>query len=220
MWNLIPSKGIPPTRIARYCCALLKESGTPNSMAALGVRASESRKRQGRDVFGIRGGTYREALFFSIDHAEEVHHEALDRDPVWDCTMIKTMREHGETVVNPIYEWKDSEVWQYIRDNKIKTNPLYDCGRSRVGCLFCPLSSHREHKRDEMEYPKYREAYVRSFDRMLVEMKRKLELRGEEVKDFQKWKDGEAVYRWWIEEDKYNVKGQLSFDFSGNIKED
>lgn len=27
MWNLIPKKKMPPTRIARYCCAYLKETG-------------------------------------------------------------------------------------------------------------------------------------------------------------------------------------------------
>ena len=27
MWSLIPQKKMPPTRLARYCCAYLKESG-------------------------------------------------------------------------------------------------------------------------------------------------------------------------------------------------
>lgn len=64
MWNLIPEKLMPPTRIVRYCCAVLKESGTPNRICALGVRAAESRKRQGRDVFGIRGGETTGKLHF------------------------------------------------------------------------------------------------------------------------------------------------------------
>ena len=38
MWNLIPEKGICPTRIARYCCSILKEASTPNAIACLGVR--------------------------------------------------------------------------------------------------------------------------------------------------------------------------------------
>lgn len=66
MWNLIPNKGIPPTRLARYCCSVLKETSTPNRMACLGVRASESMKRQGRDTFGVRGGSYRQATFFHL----------------------------------------------------------------------------------------------------------------------------------------------------------
>ena len=64
MWNLIPQKFMPPTRIIRYCCAVLKEAGTPNRVCALGVRAAESSKRQGRDVFGIRGGELQASYIF------------------------------------------------------------------------------------------------------------------------------------------------------------
>lgn len=66
MWNLIPKKYLPPTRIVRYCCSILKESGTPNRICALGVRGAESSNRQGRDVFGIRGGTTGKLHFFHL----------------------------------------------------------------------------------------------------------------------------------------------------------
>ena len=66
MWTLIPKKKLPPTRIARYCCSVLKESSTPNRMAVLGVRSAESTKRQGRDVFGVRGGHYAKLHFFRL----------------------------------------------------------------------------------------------------------------------------------------------------------
>jgi phosphoadenosine phosphosulfate reductase len=45
MWNLIPRKLMPPTRIIRYCCAALKESGGDGRMAVTGVRWSESNAR-------------------------------------------------------------------------------------------------------------------------------------------------------------------------------
>lgn len=66
MWNLIPRKLMPSTRLVRYCCQYLKEQSTPNRLACLGVRADESRKRQGRDVFGIRGGTTGKLHFFHL----------------------------------------------------------------------------------------------------------------------------------------------------------
>lgn len=66
MWNLIAEKGIPPTRLARYCCSTLKETSTPNAMAVLGVRGGESSKRQGRDVFGVRGGHTGRLHFFHL----------------------------------------------------------------------------------------------------------------------------------------------------------
>lgn len=51
MWNLIPKKLMPPTRIARYCCTMLKESGGDGRMTVTGVRWAESTKR--RDNQGI-----------------------------------------------------------------------------------------------------------------------------------------------------------------------
>lgn len=66
MWNLIPQKLMPPTRIVRYCCQVLKESGTPNRIASLGVREEESSKRQGRDIFGVRGGVTGKLHFFRL----------------------------------------------------------------------------------------------------------------------------------------------------------
>lgn len=50
MWNLIPKKKMPPTRIARYCCQYLKESNGEGRVTVTGVRWAESpnrRKNQG-----------------------------------------------------------------------------------------------------------------------------------------------------------------------------
>ena len=67
MWNLIPKKQMPPTRIVRYCCQVLKETSTPNRLCALGVRADESTKRQGRDIFSTRGGATKTQYFFHLN---------------------------------------------------------------------------------------------------------------------------------------------------------
>lgn len=64
MWNLIPKKLMPPTRIVRYCCSVLKESATPNRIACLGVREEESTKRAGRNIFSSRGARIGTQSFF------------------------------------------------------------------------------------------------------------------------------------------------------------
>lgn len=48
MWNLIPKKVMPPTRVMRYCCASLKESSGNGRFVATGVRKAESVKRSTR----------------------------------------------------------------------------------------------------------------------------------------------------------------------------
>lgn len=48
MWQLIVKKKMPPTRLARYCCAYLKENDCKNRMIATGVRWDESKNRADR----------------------------------------------------------------------------------------------------------------------------------------------------------------------------
>lgn len=46
MWNLIPKKLMPPTRLVRYCCDNLKESGGTGRITVTGVRWAESTNRK------------------------------------------------------------------------------------------------------------------------------------------------------------------------------
>lgn len=214
--SLIVKNVYPPTRTARYCCKYLKETSVSNRLCALGVRKAESSKRQGRDIFatrGMQGGQQKleRAKFFSLDHAEEVHRESQEiNDPVWDCTMIKTMKEHGDMLVNPIYEWSDSDIWQYINSRNVTVNPLYypPYNYKRVGCVLCPMAGYNEKKKQVSDFPGFKRMYIAAFDAMLEERKR----RG--LENRQGWENGTEVFNWWTEEYKHNVKGQMDiFDF-------
>jgi len=46
MWSLIPQKLVPPTRVMRYCCSILKERGGGGRFITTGVRWAESVKRK------------------------------------------------------------------------------------------------------------------------------------------------------------------------------
>ncbi len=61
MWSLIPQKLMPPTRIVRYCCSILKEKACPNSFVATGVRWNESAKRKQRGMFETLANTQKQA---------------------------------------------------------------------------------------------------------------------------------------------------------------
>lgn len=210
MWNLIPRKQIPPSRLVRYCCEVLKEASTPNSISLTGVRESESRTRKGRDIFDVPK-TKTEHLNFSLDHAKEVFKESLEiQDEAWDCTLIKRMKEHGQVVVTPIYYWDDNNIWDYIRQQNIKYNPLYDQGLTRIGCVMCPLATRNNMRRELQMFPKYKKMYISAFDRML-------EVRKANGKDdvtgkngSHRWETGEDVFNWYIGEQFRNCKGQMS----------
>lgn len=46
MWTLIPQIMVPPTRLMRYCCSVLKETTGKNRFIATGVRWDESTSRK------------------------------------------------------------------------------------------------------------------------------------------------------------------------------
>ena len=144
MFSLIEQKGIPPTRLMRYCCSVFKEASTPHRVTAVGVRAAESRKRQGRSDFSV--GKFKDTKHFNLEHVAEVFQDAKNQDPVWDCTIVSNARKKKELIVHPIYEWTDVEIWEYIKREKVEYNPLYDIGYSRVGYILCPMARKSEKK--------------------------------------------------------------------------
>lgn len=211
MWSLIIQKEIPPTRLARFCCKELKESGTPHRLCALGVREAESRNRQGRNTFSTRGTNKATAHYYSLNHAEEVHQESQEiQDENWDCLLIKAMKEHKDTMVNPIYEWLDEDIWDYIKTENMIVNPLYSKGYQRVGCIGCPLASPKMRIKEFTDYPTYKQMYINTFEKML----RKREANGKDDvtgRDaYHCWRTGEDVFSWWMEEYKKIPKGQMS----------
>ena len=91
-----------------------------------------------------------------------------------------------KTVLNPIIDWDDSDVWEFIREYKVPYCELYDKGYKRLGCIGCPMSTAAA---AELElYPKYKAAYKRAFKKMLS--KTNIE--------YKKWKNEEEVFKWWI----------------------
>lgn len=185
MWSLIPQKLIPPTRVARYCCSVLKERGGAGRFIVTGVRWDESKKR--KDNRGI----------YEAGREIILNNDNDDRRRLFESCRLKATR-----VCNPIIDWTDREVWDYIRAEKIRINPLYQCGFSRVGCVGCPMAGTVGRQREFARYQTYQRAYIRAFDRMIAERNR----RGFSTD----WKDGEECFHWWMEDGF--ITGQIGFD--------
>ena len=72
MWQLIPEKKMPPTRLVRYCCAELKERGGNGRFCVTGVRWAESiRRRNTRGAFESYGRTKAQARILFEDNEED-----------------------------------------------------------------------------------------------------------------------------------------------------
>ncbi|MEC4719713.1 phosphoadenylyl-sulfate reductase [Noviherbaspirillum sp. CPCC 100848] len=44
---------------------------------------------------------------------------------------------HGMTKFNPLADWSEEDVWNYIRANNVPYNPLHDKGYPSIGCEPC-----------------------------------------------------------------------------------
>lgn len=198
MWNLIPKKIMPPTRLVRYCCSELKETGCANRMIATGVRWAESTKRKTRETYEVIKNTAKDSI--KVSDEKMLLTDSDDTRKLFESCQLK-----AKTVVNPIIDWKNSDIWDFIESEHICTNCLYKEGYNRVGCIGCPMAG-KSRWREFADFPQYKDAYIKAFDRM-VEVRK---LRG---LDNTKWKTGEEVFLWWMEDD--NIYGQYSMDFDG-----
>ena len=54
-----------------------------------------------------------------------------------DMKLIEWDARHGLIKVNPLIQWTEKEVWEYIRANNVPYNPLHDKGFPSIGCQPC-----------------------------------------------------------------------------------
>lgn len=174
MWKAIESSNMPPTRAQRYCCEILKEHGGEGRVILAGVRWAESAKR--RDTQGL----------VSIrTESQRLIQKQLDENPaaqlnrnggivfIDDNEETRRMVEHcfrsKKTMVNPIIDWGEDDVWEFLNGIvKVPHCVLYDEGNTRVGCIGCPLQGTAGMIYDFNRWPKYKELYIRTFERMLA----------------------------------------------------
>ena len=192
MWSLIPQKLMPPTRTVRYCCQVLKEQTTNGRYAATGVRWDESMRRAKRMPFeqrGTKGTKFSDETMLLTDNSENRRMTEL-------CMQKKSM------IVNPIIDWTNKDIWEYIHTEKIPVCELYQCGYTRVGCVGCPMAGNRRYK-EFRDFPAYKLNYIRAFDRMLS-------FRQAHGVDTYTWETGEDVFRWWMNDE--NIEGQMELE--------
>jgi len=102
--------------------------------------------------------------------------------------------------LNPIIDWTEKEVWEYIHDNNLLYPSLYDeklpNGKQkfkRLGCVLCPMGTEKQGQIQIERFPKIAEAWHRAF-----------------LKKFD-----EATWQWWLSrkgEPKVNEAQCIMFD--------
>jgi phosphoadenosine phosphosulfate reductase len=146
MWKLIEKMGLP-TRERRHCCEKLKEFSGRNAYCVMGIRWAESAKRKRRGLHEIGG-----------------YKMAANNDNEARRRMTEICAGKNKYVLNPVIDWSDDEVWEYIRERGLPYNPLYDMGHKRVGCIGCPMKANRKELEDN---PRWAALYKKSAAKFL-----------------------------------------------------
>ena len=162
-------------------------------MIATGVRWAESTARADRQEFETIGSTKKTAIRLSA--------KILTEDSDESRALFEKCELKAKTVVNPIIDWPDADVWDFYWHECPAHNPLYSMGYNRVGCVGCPMAGKHRWK-EFADFPKYKGAYIRAFGRMLEA----IHAEGKPTK----WKSGYDVFLWWMEDQ--NVEGQISLE--------
>ncbi len=197
MWSEITRKGFP-TRIHRWCCAVFKESGGKNRFVVTGVRWSESAKRKNNR------GTYETVTKNMEDKL------VLNNDNDMKRQMTERCITKGNFILNPIIDWEDVDVWEFIEKHGLPYNCLYDKGYKRIGCVGCPMNSKSA---KELEAnPQFKKMYLNAGAKYLEYRVSK----GRE--NYGICESAESYYNWWIGRyrNPNKDKSQLTFDEVGN----
>lgn len=209
MWNLIPRKLMPPTRLQRYCCTELKETGGIGRMTVTGVRWAESVNRdKNQGIVLIR----EKRANADTENAGFTQTSKGGLVLMNDNDEARRMTEHcykkSKTVLNPIIDWTTAEVWQFMRAERVSYCGLYAEGWHRLGCIGCPMAGTATRADQFMRWNKYKKLYLLAIERMMAERER----RGKA-----KWRSGgvdrpdvtaEEVFDWWME--RAQIEGQTN----------
>jgi len=103
----------PPSRIMRWCCTVCKSRPINKFYAQL---------------------SHKVLSFDGIRRMESSRRAEYPR-------VVHVQKFSRQVAARPIVDWSSFAVWLYIFQHQVDYNPLYDCGYSRVGCMYCPSNT-------------------------------------------------------------------------------
>jgi len=199
MWNLIVKKGMIPTRSKRYCCAELKEHYGAGRAVVTGVRWAESVNRaKNQGLVKIDKSKKAEKVIAGITDDYVLTDKGgiiLNNDNEETREVFETCIKMRNTTLNPIIDWQDDDVWEFIREYNVPYCGLYDEGLKRLGCIGCPMGGPNGMKRDFERWPVYKQNYLKALDRLIKRMEK------ENPGRFRNWKTAEDIFKWWVGEE-------------------
>lgn len=120
--------------------------------------------------------------------------ESARRKGLWK--IVATDRNTSRPILCPILYWTDADVWQFVRDNKMKYCSLYDEGYTRLGCVGCPMSGPTGMARDFKRWPRYEAMWKRGF-KVYFDKYKGVPKRNGDPRSIEKFPTVDDLWNWW-----------------------
>lgn len=180
-YKLVSKKGLP-TRVRRYCCAILKESAGAGSAVLTGERREESVKRRSYPDVSVQSRNPKRQKVVGSD--ELVKHECV--------------RGKDKLRIRPILDFTEAEVWKILEYYHQPLNPCYE-NQGRVGCIVCPFAPRVQIEEHLMRFPRVKSTLLKSLQ-MYLDKGDKGFIDAEEC--FEWWLSKMSVAKWKAEKEK------------------
>jgi phosphoadenosine phosphosulfate reductase len=103
----------------------------------------------------------------------------------------ESTRTKNKWFLHPVIDWTSDDIWSYIHSREMPYCSLYDEGKTRIGCIMCPMQGTKGMLIDAERYPKYYLAYRRAVQKVLDNGHRK-------SLDWGWGGTADDILQWWI----------------------
>lgn len=165
-------KQILPTMRVRWCCAEYKETAGAGKVTLIGIRKAESSRRAKRNEVEINNRKFSGDLDGLDEYRQEQRAKRARRKSKEQGVNITNADDeqtlgciHGKEslLISPIIYWTEKDVWEFLNDVvRVPHCSLYDEGWHRIGCIGCPMSSHRQKMIENKRYPHVKRGWIKA----------------------------------------------------------
>ena len=165
-------KQILPSMRVRWCCAEYKETAGAGKVTLIGIRKAESSRRAKRNEVEINNRKFSGDLDGLDEYRQEQRAKRARRKSKEQGVNITNADEeqtlgciHGKEslLISPIIYWTEQDVWEFLNDVvRVPHCSLYDEGWHRIGCIGCPMSSHKQKMIENKRYPHVKRGWIKA----------------------------------------------------------
>lgn len=221
----VKRKFLLPSRIIRWCCAVLKEGGGEGTVCLTGVRREESTRRAKRNPVEVSNRSFSGELEgFEAWQQEQIKKKLKnlnqDQFSIQNENEVRCINGKDKIIINPIIDWSEKDVWYFLNEvAKVPHCELYDKGYTRIGCICCPMSRYKQKLREIKEFPHVKRLWCKAIKQIRADNI------GDNMIINNYWGEGtedekcEQVFNWWITGKSYDewyaetyLQGKLDFD--------